>query len=57
MARKGRKREKTEKRIEVLKGVKIKIDEIDKITVEVYDEGYRKLGKFKLKDLKEKGLL
>ena len=45
------------RKVEVIKGIKIKIDEIDKITVEVYDEGYKKIGNFKLKDLKDKGLI
>ena len=43
--------------IRVVDDVKITIDSIDELTIEVYDEGYRKLGRFKLRDLREKGIL
>ncbi len=45
------------KKIRVIDDVKITIDSIDELTIEIYDETYKKIGRFKLKDLKEKGLL
>lgn len=45
------------KKIRVIDDVKITIDSIDELTIEVYDESYRRIGRFRLKDLKEKGLL
>jgi len=45
------------RKIKVVDDVKITIDSIDELTIEVYDEGYRKLGRFKIRDLIEKGLL
>ena len=43
--------------IRVIDDVKITIDSIDELTIEVYDEAYRRLGRFKLRDLREKGIL
>ena len=45
------------KKIRVIDDVKITIDSIDELTIEIYDETYKRIGRFKLKDLKEKGLL
>lgn len=45
------------KKVRVIDDVKITIDSIDELTIELYDETYRKIGKFKIRDLKEKGLL
>ncbi len=53
MGRKGRKK----KEIRIIGDTKITLDSIDDLTIEVYDESYKKLGRFTLKDLKEKGVL
>ena len=43
--------------VEVIKGVKVRIDEIEEIKLPLYDEKHNKLGEFSIKELKEKGIL
>jgi len=48
---------RNKKVVERVRGVKVKIDELEDVKLPLYDEKHNKLGEFSLKELKEKGIL